>query len=336
MIIKNKLRRFYSITCIFFAVFLFFMHSPVSSATDELDFRSFQIWLEGISKTAKAKGISEKTLNKAFEDIKPIKRVIELDRRQPERTMTLSEYLERVVSEDKLRQGRELYLTYKPLTDSLYEKYKVPGHIIIAIWGMETNYGKNMGSYPVIHSLATLAWEGRRKDFFENELFIALKILEDGHISFDKMIGSWAGAMGQIQFMPSSFNRYSVDYNGDGKYDIWNSIEDSLASAANYLNANGWKDREPWGQELASEGLPEETGLDNRNPLSSYKKRNITGIDGSELRGSPDLSSAIVLPDGKNGRAFIVHNNFRAILRWNRSVFFGVAVGLMSDHIAAD
>lgn len=321
---------------IFFAVFLFLTQLSVTNAAEEFDTRSFPIWLDGISKTAKAKGISEKTLNKAFEDIKPIQRVIELDRRQPERTITFSEYLEKVVSEDKLKQGRELYLAYKPLTDLLYEKYKVPGHIIIAIWGMETNYGRNMGSYPVIHSLATLAWDGRRKDFFENELFVALRILEDGHISFENMIGSWAGAMGQVQFMPSSFSRYSVDYNGDGKCDIWNSIEDSLASAANYLNANGWKDREPWGQELAPEGLPEETGLDYRNPLSSYKERGIKSLDGSELRGTPDLSSAIVLPDGKNGRAFIVHNNFRAILRWNRSVFFGAAVGLMSDYIVAD
>ena len=335
MTIKNKLIG-YNFIYIFFAAVMIFIPLSVSNADEEPDWQSFSVWLEEVRKTAEIKGISEKTLNRAFEDIKPIKRVIELDRRQPERTMTFSEYLKRVVSDEKLKQGRELYLKYKPLTDLIYEKYKVPGHVIIAIWGMETNYGKNMGSYPVVHSLATLAWEGRRRNFFENELFIALKILEDGHISFEYMIGSWAGAMGQVQFMPSSFNRYAVDYDGDGKCDIWKSIEDSLASAANYLSANGWKDGELWGEELALEGLPEETGLDNRNPLSSYKERRIKSIDGSELKGGSDLSSAIVLPDGKNGRAFIVHNNFRTILKWNRSVFFGAAVGLMSDYIGAD
>ena len=204
---------------------------------DEAKFRS---WLKELRTEAKTRGISEKTLDDALGDITHLDRVIELDRKQPESRLTLEEYLAKVVSDQRINRGRELLAENRALLDEISAKYGVPPEIIVALWGIETSYGNNTGSFSVPEALATLAFDGRRSAYFRGELLSALKIIEEGHIDATSMEGSWAGAMGQCQFMPSSFMNFAVDYDGDGKRDIWNTQADIFASIANYLSRSGW------------------------------------------------------------------------------------------------
>jgi membrane-bound lytic murein transglycosylase B len=206
--------------------------------------QAFQKWLTEFKQDALTKGISQQTLNEAFASTEPIDRVIELDRKQPESTLTLEEYLQKVVSAGRIRRGKELYNEHRAVLDKISAEYGVPGNYIVALWGIETSYGDNTGGFSVVDSLATLAYDGRRSEYFRSELINALKIIDADHIEAYDMDGSWAGAMGQCQFMPSSFLSYAVDYNHDGKRDIWNTQEDVFASIANYLHSSGWNNDE--------------------------------------------------------------------------------------------
>jgi membrane-bound lytic murein transglycosylase B len=211
----------------------------------------------------------------------------------------------------------------------------VEPRFLIAFWGVETNYGRLTGDFSVIASIATLAYDGRRSAFFRRELMHALQILDDAHISPDKMKGSWAGAMGQLQFMPSTFQAFAVDHDGDGKIDIWDNLGDAFASAANYLARSGWVKGQPWGFEvrLPETFAPELLGLKVRKPLSQWESLGVRRPEGTDLSEGPDLMASVVRPDGSNGRAFVALHNYRVILKWNRSSFFGVAVGTLADRI---
>lgn len=197
-------------------------------------------WIEEVKADARAEGISEATLDDAFSDVKFLTRVIELDRKQPEKTQTIDEYLEKVVSDKRIRDGREAMAAHKELLKKIGKQYKVAPEYIVALWGVETNYGKNTGGYSTIDALSTLAYEGRRHEFFRSELMNVLRLAQSDGIPASEIKGSWAGALGQCQFMPSSFLRYAVDYNKDGKRDIWNTQGDIFASIANYLHEVGW------------------------------------------------------------------------------------------------
>lgn len=205
---------------------------------------SFDAWLEAFKNEAREEGISDETLNAAFAETRPIPRIIELDRKQPESTLTLEEYLKKVISETRITTGQEMLAEHHNLLKAISDEYGVEPEFIVALWGIETNYGGNTGSYSTIDALATLAYDGRRSSFFRSELLKALKISDADHISPRDMQGSWAGAMGQCQFMPSSFLAYAVDRDGDGKHDIWNTLPDVFASIANYLHKSGWKQGE--------------------------------------------------------------------------------------------
>lgn len=200
----------------------------------------FNDWLAEFRQDALADGISEATLDEAFADAKVIDRVIELDRKQPESTQTMEEYLEKIVNTKRIEKGREMMATHRDLLKEISAKYDVAPQYIVALWGIETNYGSNTGNYSIVNALATLAYEGRRSEFFRTELLKVLHISQDDGIPASEIKGSWAGAMGQCQFMPSSFMNFAVDHNGDGKRDIWNTQEDVFASIANYLNKSGW------------------------------------------------------------------------------------------------
>ena len=205
---------------------------------------------------------------------------------------------------------------------------------VVALWGIETSYGERTGGFPVLAAVATLAYDGRRSRYFRREFLNALKIIDDGHISAENMNGSWAGAMGQVQFMPSSFQSYAVDYDGDGRIDIWNNVGDALASAANYLARSGWKEGQGWGQEIQ---LPE--GF-NKKLISSRIRKSLSewqriGILAKEFPQNSNLQASIVQPDGEGGRAFLAYPNYRVILKWNRSNFFAVAVGTLAGRIGA-
>ena len=295
---------------------------------------SFQEWLKGVRQEALAAGVSQEVLDRAFRGIKPIPRVIELDRSQPEFKLTFKQYLDRVVSDKTVWDGRRLYREHQDLLKKIGDQYGVEPQYIVALWGIETRYGKLTGGYPVIAALATLAYDGRRSAFFREELIRALKIIEGGHIAVEDMDGSWAGAMGQVQFMPSSFATYAVDQDGDGRSDIWDNVPDALASAANYLSRSGWQKEQGWGGKVS---LPEgfkkdDIGEDIRKTLKEWQQ---LGVSGKGVSGPGDLRAYLLQPNKTGGPVYLAYPNYRVILKWNRSNYFAIAVGTLADRIAA-
>lgn len=298
---------------------------------------SFESFLEGVRTEARRGGVSAATLQRALSGIRPNDRVVELDRRQPESTLTWEGYRDRIVNQVRIDNGRRAYADNRALLDSLQGRFRVPGRFMVAIWGMETNYGANTGGFGVVEALATLAWEGRRAAFFRGELMAALRILEAGHVAPERMRGSWAGAMGHPQFMPSSFERLAVDADGDGRKDIWDSRADALGSIANYLARSGWREDERWGREVRlPEGFdPASATRENVRPLRDWAAQGLALPDGTALPAS-DMTAAVVIPGLSTGsmQAFLVYANFNVIRRYNPSNFYALAVGLLSDRVA--
>jgi membrane-bound lytic murein transglycosylase B len=294
----------------------------------------FGEWLEGVRSEAAGRGISPGVIDAALSDVAPIERIIELDRRQPESRITFTEYLRRTTPRSRVREGQALLDRHRALLDRVAAAYGVQPRFIVALWGMETSYGANTGGFPVIDALATLAHDGRRSDYFRGELMDALEILDGGHIAVADMQGSWAGAMGQSQFMPSSFLKFAQDFDGDGRRDIWTTLDDVFASAANYLSEAGWTDEETWGREVR---LPRGfdgalVGLEVTRSLAEWGELGVRRKDGSALPDA-DIGASVVAPDGTSGPAYLVYGNYRAIMQWNRSTYFATSVGILSDRI---
>uniref|UniRef100_Q31IC9 Lytic murein transglycosylase n=1 Tax=Hydrogenovibrio crunogenus (strain DSM 25203 / XCL-2) TaxID=317025 RepID=Q31IC9_HYDCU len=294
----------------------------------------FQTWLVEFKKSAYEQGISKTTLKKAFKDVHLNQRVLELDRRQPEFTRTFWQYFNRAVTDWRIQTGQELYEKYRPQLREVTRKYGVPGRFLIAFWGMETNFGGYTGNTPIIESLATLSYDPRRSEFFQKELMAALKIIQEGNIKPEQMKGSWAGAMGQCQFMPSNYLKYAVDADDSGKRDLWNSLDDVFHSMGNFLNTLGWQKQENWGREVT---LPE--GFDlaladgkTERPLQEWKDMGLTLADGRELPVE-DMKAKLLLPYDYRGPVFLVFHNFDVIKRWNRSDSYALAVGHLADRI---
>ena len=297
--------------------------------------RDFDQWLHGLRQTAQDKGISGGTIDSAFADIRFLERVVALDRKQPEHKMTFRQYRRHVVNPARIKKGREMMRKHAHLLQDISKTYGVPPQYIVALWGIETNYGENTGGFSVLASLATLAYEGRRADFFRAELIDALKIIDGGHITPHRMRGSWAGAMGQNQFMPSSFLRFAVDHDQDGRKDIWGTDSDVFASTANYLGKSGWRGDERWGRAVKlPTGFPAaRLGLDHRYSLNELDHMGIRTEEGAHLPKS-DLKGSIVTPDGPSGPAYLVYGNYSVIMKWNRSTYFATSVGLLADAIS--
>ena len=295
----------------------------------------FQTWLAGLRAEASAKGISAATLDAALDGLTPRPRVVELDRKQPEFTLTFKQYISRVVPPARIRKGRRKFTENKAQLQRAGRRFGVQPRFIVAFWGIETDFGRHAGGFSVIRALATLAFDGRRSRFFRRQLMHALRILEQGHITPGRMKGSWAGAMGQFQFMPSSFLAFARDHDGDGRKDIWDTKADVFASAANYLKRSGWKGDQTWGRpvRLPAAFDPALADLAVRKPLSDWQKMGVRRADGGDLP-TRDLMASVVIPDGPDGPAFVVYDNFRVILKWNRSTFFAVAVGSLADRLA--
>ena len=296
--------------------------------------KPFGPWLDELKAEAARKGIRAETLDVVIPTVKPIPRVIELDRRQPEFTLTLQQYLNRVVPSSRVKKGRSKFRENATLLTEIGRKFGVQPRFIVAFWGVETDFGRLDGGFPVISALATLAHDGRRSKFFRGELIRSLRIVDQGHIAHTNMKGSWAGAMGQFQFMPSSFERFAVDYDGDGRRDIWRNRRDAFASAANYLSKSGWKPDQTWGREVKlPAGFDKRlAGLEVRKGIRDWQALGVRRADGTDLP-TRNLQSSIVLPEKTKGRAFLAYNNYRVILRWNRSSFFAVAIGSLADRI---
>ena len=319
---------------LYFTILVFFI-ATTNLLSNELD---YPVWLEKFKIRAEKSGISKKTIDETLNQVKIIPRVVELDRNQPEFRLTLSQYLNNVVSKKRTQKGISKTRENWILLENVSKEYKVQPRFIIALWGIETDYGRISGGFPVIDSLVTLAYDGRRGRYFSKELLNALKIIDEGHISYEEMKGSWAGAMGQTQFMPSSFLSYAEDYNNDGKKDIWKTKEDALASAANYLSKLKWDNNETWGREVIVNDnfylTDEELTLKNKKKINEWQTLGVRRIDGTDLPKNNIEGYLIKINDNNKMRYFLVYKNFKKILKWNTSNYFAIAVGILSDSIS--
>jgi len=294
----------------------------------------FSAYVAGVKREARAKGISPDVLDRAFAAVRANMRVIDLDRHQPEFTFTWEQYRSRIVSDARVGRGRQLLAQNRALLDEVAGRYGVPPGIVVGIWGLESNYGQSTGGFNVIEALTTLAWEGRRAKFFRSELMDALHILQDGDITPAQMTGSYAGAMGQTQFMPDSFLKYAVDWSGTGRRDIWNDLGCVFASTANYLAREGWERGVPWGEiaRLPSSFDPSLAGHTKRRPLGEWLRMGVGRTGGAPL--APTTPASVLLPGGPQGEAFLAYQpSFRAIYSYNPSDFYCISVGLIGDLV---
>ncbi|MBI2189776.1 MAG: lytic murein transglycosylase [Acidobacteria bacterium] len=307
--------------------------------------RPFEDWLRDLVAEAHDRGYSDDLINQTLVGLEPLPRVIQNDRSQAELVVGFERYYRSRVTAAFVRRGRELARTHRRLLDRIEDEYDVQRRFILAIWGIETRYGRVTGSTPVFQALATLAWEPRRSDFFRGELFNALTMVSRGHIDARTMTGSWAGAMGHPQFMPSSYLKFAEDFDRDGRRDIWRSTADALASIANYLDEWGWDDEVTWGREVRvtpevrdriaqettrrTEGCFAMRNMTERIPLDQWQRLGVRRVDGRPLP-SADLKAGLVETDT---RSFLVYENYDAILRYNCAHYYALTVALLADQI---
>ena len=297
--------------------------------------QSFEDWVAELRAEAAALGISESTLA-ALDDLEaPLPRVLELDSSQPEFVQTFTRYLGLRVTPRQVERGQQLLNQHAVLLEEVRQRYGVQPQYLAAFWAIESNFGSNTGGFSVLQALATLAYDPRRADFFRTQMLTALQIIDEGHISAADMSGSWAGAMGQLQFMPSVFNLHGVDGDGDGRIDIWNSLPDIFHSAANFLSKSGWKGDERWGREVL---LPEDfdfslAGTDTRKPLQEWRDIGLLQTSGAPIPVA-DMRASVVIPAGAGGPAFLTYNNFRVTRVYNTPIFYALTVGHLADRFS--
>lgn len=298
---------------------------------------SFEEWVREFRAEAIAAGIHAPTYDAAMKGVEPNEKVVERNQFQPEFDKPVWWYLDRLVTEERIADGKAKLEEHKALLKKIEAKHGVPAEVITAIWGVETKYGSRMGSFYVVEALATLAWRGRRTKFGRQQLIAALEILQKGDTTREALTGSWAGAMGHTQFIPTTYKAYAVDWDGDGKRDVWNNLGDAFATTANYLKASKWESGAPWGYEVV---LPKsidftETGRGVRKPVSDWGALGVRLPGGKNLPAADrDRQASVIVPAGHRGMAFMVFRNFRAILRYNNSTSYALAVGHLSDRIA--
>lgn len=295
----------------------------------------FSLCVDSLKAKARESGLGDAVINNLLANVQFNPRIIALDRKQPELTDTFHDYLNRRVTQQRVEQGRSLMAKHSLFLDELTARYGVPPQYLIALWGLETNYGSYTGNSPVLDSLATLACDERRSDFFTTELFEALRLVQENVIAPGQLQGSWAGAMGNMQFMPSTYRQHAIDADGDGRADLWNSTRDTFTSVARFLKALDWQSGYRWGREVK---LPTNFPYHRANhstwlPLSEWRDLDVKTVTGGRL---PDLAlpAAILLPSGRHGPAFMIYENFNVIKRWNQSQFYALAVGHLADRIA--
>ncbi len=302
---------------------------------DELALQQgFARWVAGFVDSARSAGVDDATLHLAFDDAHYVPRAVDADRKQPEFTRAVWDYVDTIVSPARVAHGQQKLAEVQAELAAAEARYGVPQATIVAIWGMESDYGANYGDIATIDALATLGFEGRREAWARSQLMAALKILQSGDIDRAHMIGSWAGAMGQTQFLPSAFLSFAVDADGDGRRDIWGSMADVTASTANFLARSGWQPGQAWGAEVKlPDGFDAGRADDGvRQPSAQWAAEGVQTLDGTPLPDFPD--GAILLPAGVRGPAFLVGPNFRTILRYNNSTSYALAVSLLAQRIA--
>ncbi len=296
----------------------------------------FQTCLSRLKSTAISEGITQATIGDSLDRVKPRKQVIKADKNQPEFTSTFQTYIDKRVTAWRVSKGRSMMKKHHDLLANLTKNYGVPGQYIVAFWGLETNYGGYIGKIPVIDSLTTLACKPRRAKFFTKELMTALKLKQKYGYSYEQMKGSWAGAMGHTQFMPTTMAQYAKDADGDGIVDLWNSETDALTSAANFLMHIGWKREQRWGREVKLPSNFDYTpiGTKEAKSLESWSQAGISKADGKPLVIVEGMKAILYLPSGHMGPAFLGYDNFNTIMKWNRSEFYAISVGHLADRIA--
>jgi len=293
----------------------------------------FDTWLSELKGEAIAKGMNADIIGQALRGAQPIAQIIKYDRHQPEFSLTFWKYLSNAISDTRVKRGRELLVKHGPLLKRVAQKYGVQPRFLVAFWGLETNFGKYFGKLPIIGSLVTLAHDRRRAKFFRAQLLAALELMSKGDMPVD-VAGSWAGAMGNFQFIPTSYRDFAIDGDGDGKRDLWNNLPDAFSSAANYLSRSGWDINRTWGREVK---LPKRFDLslishDIQKPLKEWQSLGVRRADGRDLPVVA-IEGSLVIPAGYKGPAFILYSNFDAIMTWNTSTFYAIAIGHLADRL---
>jgi len=319
--------------------FLIFNLSLISFVPSSLSDDDFTTWLSSYKKFALKKGISKETLEIAFKDVKFLEKVIKYDRKQPEFYEDTITYVSKRANTLRVRNAKKLLKKHELLFKEVENKFSVEKEILLALWGIETNFGKHVGKMDIISSLATLSYDKRRRDFFSSQLLILLKLIDDKLLDPKTLYGSWAGAYGNFQFMPSTISNYAIDYDKNNKIELKTSLEDSLASAANYINKIGWKKSQPcfYRVKLTSKIKDKfinssARNISNRLKIKKWKQKGIINFDGSDLK--TNLKAALIIPDGKpDTPAYLVFGNYEKILKWNRSLRFGISVCTLANMI---
>ena len=320
----------------FFFIFLFLTEYTKASTSEE-----FKIWLKDFKTEAIQKGISEQTVNLVFKNARYLEKVIKYDRRQPEFIELTEIYVNKRATKNRARKAKALYLQNKKLLDEVEKKFLVEKELLLAFWGIETNFGKYVGKMDIVSSLATLSFDKRRSAFFSKQLLILLGLVDKKIIEIDTLFGSWAGAIGNFQFMPSTIKSYAIDYDKDGKIDLKKSTKDSVASAANYIHRMGWKQGthcyiEVQLKKEIKDKLVNYSARKISNKLTIKKWKRLGVELPAEIEINKKIKAALISPDGKTSPKFLVFDNYEKVLKWNRSLRFGISVCKLANMIKND
>ena len=331
----KKINNIFSILALTFFLAVF-NHNYVVADTNQVDFNK---WLINFKSTALKKGISQETITLTLENVKYLKNVIKYDRKQPEFFEDTITYINKRASQKRIKLAKKILKKNNALLNEIENNFNVEKEILLSLWGIETNFGRHVGKMDIISSLATLSFDKRRSKFFSHQLITLLKLIDKKIVDPKKLYGSWAGAYGNFQFMPTTIYRYAIDYDEDNKIELKDSLHDSLASAANYIHKIGWKKGQPCfvrvklTNKIKKKYINQSARtIDNRLSASKWKKKGIVKFDGTELKNN--FESALILPDGKTSSpAFLVFANYEKILKWNRSLRFGISVCTLANLI---
>jgi len=321
---------------IFLIIYLFAIFNPSNSLSNE----KFNEWLVSFKSRAIAQGVSKETVDNALKNAKFLERIVALDRKQPEFFEKTYEYLDKRVDEKIIQTAKNLLNENSVLLEKVNTKFKVDKEVLVSLWGIETNFGVNKGKVDIISALSTLSFDNRRPEYFEKELIILLKLIDNKTLKYESLYGSWAGAIGNFQFMPSTIQKYGINFDEASDIDLINSFQDSLASAANYLNTIGWKEKDKWGFEIKIDKnfdnnliSSDSRNLKNKISITQLKSTGFKNKNGSEILIEDKKEGWLIRPDGEDGPIYIVFDNFLKLLEWNRSLRFAITVGTLSDKI---
>jgi len=319
-----------------FLIIYFVIFNPALSLSNE----KFNEWLLGFKERAIVQGVSKETADIALKNAKYLERIVALDRKQPEFFEKTYEYIEKRIDEKRIQTAKNFLNENSFLLDKVNNKFNVDKEILIALRGIETNFGVNKGKVDIISALSTLSFDNRRPEYFEKELIILLKLIDNKTIKYESLYGSWAGAIGNFQFMPSTIQKYAINFDDNTEIDLINSFQDSIASAANYLKMIGWNNKDLWGFEIKIDNNfdnslinTDSRNLKNKISIAQLKSLGFKNKNGSEIKLIDKKEGWVIRPDGEDGPIYIVFDNFLRLLEWNRSLRFAITVGTLSDKI---